>query len=279
LKLMYNVSHLAPNTAKLLEQSTSYLFNILCSRKLSNPPLQPPVTWIINALSNLEYSSNETSIFPSGNPTYNVIKLIDVLDGSLHNKYLEFDAEFSFDNKGSVILDVLRKVYRVAPEDVREYMRKRLLPTEEERDKPLGHGDTLSARLLNLTTELLAPKARVIAGQLLFQLSESDPARFITNVGFGYASGFLLSNGIAIPQESLNKNAEVHGTPINPVTGQTLEAEGKDYKPLAEMSDDEKMKEAERLFVLFERLKKTGVVNVKNPVEAAMEEGRFEELD
>ena len=27
------------------------------------------------------------------------------------------------------------------------------------------------------------------------------------------------------------------------------------------------------------RLKKTGVVNVKNPVEAAIEEGRFEELD
>lgn len=104
-----------------------------------------------------------------------------------------------------------------------------------------------------MTTAALAPNARVIAGQLLFQLSESDPAQFITNVGYGYAAGFLLSNGIAIPQESLNKNAEVHGIPVNPVTGQTLEAEGRDYKPLAEMSDDEKMKEAERLFVLFER--------------------------
>ena len=104
-----------------------------------------------------------------------------------------------------------------------------------------------------MTTTPLAPKARVISGQLLFQLSESDPAQFITNVGYGYASGFLLSNGIAIPQESLDKDAEAHGAPINPVTGQTLEAEGRDYKPLAEMSDDEKMKEAERLFVLFER--------------------------
>lgn len=56
---------------------------------------------------------------------------MDILDGSLHKKYLELDTEFSFDDKGSVLLDVLRKVYRVAPEDVREYMRKRLLPTEE----------------------------------------------------------------------------------------------------------------------------------------------------
>ena len=27
------------------------------------------------------------------------------------------------------------------------------------------------------------------------------------------------------------------------------------------------------------RLKKTGVVNVKNPVESALEEGRFQEMD
>ncbi len=45
-----------------------------------------------------------------------------------------------------------------------------------------------------------------------------------------------------------------------------------------EMTEEEKEREAERLFVLFERLKKTGVVDVVNPVEQAMREGRFEEL-
>lgn len=44
------------------------------------------------------------------------------------------------------------------------------------------------------------------------------------------------------------------------------------------MSEEEKEQEAERLFVLFERLKKTGVVDVKNPVEVAQQNGRFEEL-
>ena len=96
-----------------------------------------------------------------------------------------------------------------------------------------------------MTTAALAPKARVIAGRLLFDLSDEDPAQFITNVGYGYASGFLMSNGIAVPPESLDNNAEFHGTRINPVTGQTLEAKKRDQKPLSEMSDE---REAERLF-------------------------------
>lgn len=44
------------------------------------------------------------------------------------------------------------------------------------------------------------------------------------------------------------------------------------------MTEEEKEREAERLFVLFERLKQTGVVDVKNPVEVAQQSGRFEEV-
>ena len=117
----------------------------------------------------------------------------------------------------------------------------------------MGRGNTLSARLLNLTTEALAPKARVVIGQLLFELSDLNPGKFIASVGYGYASGFLMSNGIPVPPEALDKTVELNGTPINPVTGQTLEAEDRDQKPLSEMTDEEKMREAEKLFVLFER--------------------------
>ena len=45
------------------------------------------------------------------------------------------------------------------------------------------------------------------------------------------------------------------------------------------MTEEEKDREAERLFVLFERLRATGVVDIKNPVQQAIDEGRFEELD
>lgn len=45
------------------------------------------------------------------------------------------------------------------------------------------------------------------------------------------------------------------------------------------MTPEEKQREAERLFVLFDRLEKTGVVKMgSNPVQQAREEGRLEEL-
>lgn len=63
---------------------------------------------------------------------------------------------------------------------------------------------------------------------------------------------------------------------INPVTGQRLDME--ESPRLADMTDEEKEREAEKLFVLFERLRKTGVVDVENPVSKAGREGRFEEV-
>ncbi len=69
----------------------------------------------------------------------------------------------------------------------------------------------------------------------------------------------------------------IDGKEINPVTGQRRDMEPEDPGPA--MSDEEKEREAEKLFVLFERLKATGVVNVVNPVEQALQEGRFEEVE
>jgi hypothetical protein len=63
---------------------------------------------------------------------------------------------------------------------------------------------------------------------------------------------------------------------VNPITGQRLDKE--EQVQVEEMTQEEKEREAERLFVLFERLKATGVMNVENPVEAAYRSGRIEEL-
>ncbi|KAF8475846.1 guanine nucleotide exchange factor [Kalaharituber pfeilii] len=284
LKLLFNVTHFASDCTYLFNETIPHLLEILIHIPLMDPPLQPPVTYIVNALSNVQLSGNKYTVFPPSDPSRSVVKFMDILDGSLHKKYLDINSNYPFDDEGSVLLGVLGEIYKIAPQDVKACMRARLLPTPEERDKPLGRGNTLSARLLNLTTAALAPRARVIAGQLLFTLSDSDASQFINNVGYGFASGFLVSHGIPVPKSAMEENATIQGgewegTPINPVTGQTLSAEQRDQKPLEEMTDDEKMREAERLFVLFERLKKTGVVTVKNPVEQAIEEGRFEELD
>lgn len=60
---------------------------------------------------------------------------------------------------------------------------------------------------------------------------------------------------------------------VNPVTGQFYEKEDAHVKDLE--TEEEKLKEAERLFVLFERLKLKGVINVTNPVELAIQNGSF----
>lgn len=49
--------------------------------------------------------------------------------------------------------------------------------------------------------------------------------------------------------------------------------------PINALSDSEKEREAEKLFALFDRINRTGVISVKNPMQAAAEEGRFEEID
>jgi len=59
------------------------------------------------------------------------------------------------------------------------------------------------------------------------------------------------------------------------VTGQRLDAEP--VPDMSEMTEEEKEIEAEKLFVLFERMRRLGVG--ENPVRAAQQSGKFEELD
>ncbi|EHK96104.1 putative Synembryn-A [Glarea lozoyensis 74030] len=107
---------------------------------------------------------------------------------------------------------------------------------------------------------------------------------FVQNVGYGFASGFLFQHGVTVPENALEAWSNEDDTPsavatterpINPVTGQFLDRE--EHVEI-DMTDEEKEREAERLFVLFERLRATGVVDVQNPVTQARQEGRFEEL-
>ncbi|KAF1797562.1 guanine nucleotide exchange factor, partial [Mucor lusitanicus] len=101
-------------------------------------------------------------------------------------------------------------------------------------------------------------------------------SKFTQQVGYGNAVGFLVNKGIPMepPQGSSSETQE----DVNPITGQYVKEEK--LPDLKDMTDEEKEREAERLFVLFERLKKTGIIDVENPIAKAMQEsqGRFEEI-
>ena len=118
-------------------------------------------------------------------------------------------------------------------------------------------------------------------------MSDKDANKFVKNIGYGFAAGFLMNHNIQIPGSATEAGSvssgsdAASGAAINPITGQRLSAEKQDHptEDVKEMTQTEKEREAERLYVLFEKLKATGVVKVKNPVQQALEEGRFEEIE
>ena len=218
--------------------------------------------------------------FPTSSPDQLVTRLIHFLSmGTAKYKPAEMDLKLST----TVIL--LLHLYRHAPGEVKASMREQLLPREEERDKPLGQSETLPARLLRLSTSGFTPQLRELIPELFFEMSDRNAETFVNNVGYGYASGYLTNNKIPFVMPGANGQAQADGqgsangmrTDVNPVTGQFLAHEPQSDAP--PMTEEEKMAEAERLFVLFERLKATGVVDVKNPVEEAARSGKLEELD
>ncbi|KAI5803745.1 guanine nucleotide exchange factor [Geopyxis carbonaria] len=311
LKLIFNLSHFVaadkkqkaeaeasekdlektepPVDAKqgLFVKSIPNLFQLLRLRKLPTFPLQPPVSSIINALLGADLLVSNTLAFPAENETIHMERLVEILDKSIDPKFTKIGAPSGekWDEAGVPLITLFRNILGVAPEGVKTYLKSKLLPCEEERNQPLGKGTTLAARLLQLSAAAAAANTREHISNLLYELSSKSPEEFIQNIGYGYASGFLLSHNFPIPASALGSDAAASSSaasasrPVNPITGQALDAEPRSSDPFAGMSEEEKEREAERLFVLFERLKKTGVVDIKNPVEQAIDEGRFEEIE
>ncbi|KAL8809044.1 MAG: hypothetical protein Q9223_003498 [Gallowayella weberi] len=293
LKLLFNLSQYYPRHLPALAKAAPSVLKILCRIHLATPVLQPPVTYLVNALLNLsvEYDdkplkdSDSNPYFPKPDQYCNIDRFISILDNAVRT-YTEEQLE----TLATPLVTLLRKVFEFAPSNVRPHMQSALLPSNSERSQPLGQSNTLASRLLRLSTSPVAPSLRESVSSLLFELSDKDATSFVRNVGYGFASGFLMTHDLPVPASATEgwstgsigedlgeKLASVDGKEINPVTGQIKEMEPE--APEEEMTEEEKEREAERLYVLFERLKATGVVNVKNPVEQAIDEGRFEEVE
>lgn len=127
LKLIFNISHFLPSKVSHFSASIPHIFKILCRRELPSPPLQTPFTYLINALLSLDIASCAGDVFPfqDSNSNSNVARLIEILDLAMEG------GEQEFDDAGAPLLTLLRKMREAAPEHVKEYMKKRLLPSEE----------------------------------------------------------------------------------------------------------------------------------------------------
>jgi hypothetical protein len=260
-KLMFNLTHFCPERAWAFSPALPPILMILCKRPISSSkPLEAPIGPLVNSLINLdlEHKDNVQVLFPKGTPNVNVDRLMEILE-----KATRAYADDELEHLVSPVLTLLRKVYELAPKDVQQHMQRHLLPNNEDRKQPLGRGESLSSRLLRLSTNPSTPQVRDSISSLLFELSDKDARNFVQNVGYGFASGFLFQHNVPVPENALEawsttdsesshpRVSNESSTPINPITGQTLESEPVIDMP--EMSQEEKEREAERLFVLFER--------------------------
>lgn len=262
LKLMFNLSHFCPQRAAAFSPALPHILMILCKRPIStNKPLEPPIGPLVNSIItlDLEQKDNIQALFPKGTANVSVDRLTEIL-AKATKAYTDDELEHLV----SPLLTLIRKIYAIAPKGVQSHMQRHLLPSNEDRQQPLGRVESLPSRLLRLSTNPSTPQVREAISSLQFELSGKDARAYTQNVGYGFASGFLFAHNIPMPENALEawstdsdsshqrvSNDSGTSVPVNPITGQTLASEPVIEMP--EMTQEEKEREAEKLFVLFER--------------------------
>lgn len=253
LKLLFNVTHFCPDRADRFSPAVPHIVALLWKHDVPDEkPLEPPFGPLVNALLNLNPTDDKSkaALYPKDEPDAVALRLIELLEPAIKT----YDDNV-LDPLVTPLVSVISKVHEHAPEGTKKAIRELLLPTKEDRENVLGTGDSLSARFLKASTHPTAESMREVISHLLFEMSDKDASKFVENVGYGYASGFLFKNDIPIPasaQEGFNAT-DTRGSQqsVNPITGQFIDAERPVDEP--EMTEEEKEREAERLFVLFER--------------------------
>ncbi|KAI0314738.1 guanine nucleotide exchange factor [Amylostereum chailletii] len=169
-------------------------------------------------------------------------------------------------------LVILLTKLAIADPPTRTRVREWVVPPTLDRSSALeGRADTLG-RLLRVLTSVYHPRLKVVSGEFLFALCNSDSTQLIAQVGYGNVAGFLFNKGIVTgPPSGDSGEGPSSGAHINPITGAIQEP-----APDLEMTEEERELEAEKLFVLFDRLERTGAIPPSsNPVRKAIAEGRF----
>ncbi|GAA6060030.1 hypothetical protein JCM10212_001027 [Sporobolomyces blumeae] len=176
---------------------------------------------------------------------------------------------------GPVML-LLRKVSMIG--EANEMFRFVLFPPTIDRSKPVDRHPTLAGHLVRLLTSVYLPNTSFGVGEFLYNLADRSPEQLCALIGYGNASGFLQNRGELIPPPPVEaESASQEGTtsrPINPITGAFEAPRDANEVP---MTEEEKEREAERLYTLFDRMSRSGVMSAVNPVEQARETGKFEE--
>ncbi|XP_078135038.1 chaperone Ric-8A [Sander vitreus] len=155
--------------------------------------------------------------------------------------------------------------------ETRHYIRKHILPPLRDASHKPEEGSTVKSRLIRLMTHM-DTDLKHCAADLIFVLCKENVSRFVKYTGYGNAAGLLATRGLLGGQGSriVSSDAQYSSDSdsdteeyrqvrdrINPVTGR-VEVEQPD--PMEGMTEEEKDVEAQRLFMLFNKLSRDNII-------------------
>lgn len=173
------------------------------------------------------------------------------------------------------------------------HMRRAVLISDRDRTSPLEHRPDTLGRFIRLMACVHHQQLKDATGELLFIVCDSDGTSALngyislitlltsisaeilsTQVGYGNAAGYLFNRGmLQAPPQGSSSGADSADSRVNPITGMVQ----RELPPAPEMTDEEKEREAEKLFVLFDRLEKAG--GMENPIKKAFHDGKLEKYN
>ncbi|KAI8918825.1 guanine nucleotide exchange factor synembryn-domain-containing protein [Entophlyctis helioformis] len=207
-------------------------------------------------------------------PAVEVIKTVGA-EAADHDEHDDDDVKIEgmeADQALAPLLLVLKTLANEHPES-RAILGSLLMPDDIDRTKPLSKGTAITNYLISFMTSVTLLNIRECVFELFLAICEQNTGRLVSYVGYGHAAGFLMSRGLlnanggvagaAAPAHGHGQGHSQSGSDvdINPITGE-LRSKEERPDPFAGMSEEEKEAEAEKLFVLFDRLNKTGVIQV-----------------
>ncbi|KAJ3321459.1 hypothetical protein HDV06_004128 [Boothiomyces sp. JEL0866] len=243
----------------------SEIVDISISTPLGDPPMSAPHLHAINALMNFPVKPLKSAWLPDQS-----FSMIELLVNILHSSVKELspdnnpdyceDTAFGAPSDQAIIplLILLKKLAGI--EEVKQYLLGKIMPKNLDRTKSLTKGTGLPNCLIRCLTAVHLLNTRDFICELMITLCDNDSDQFVAYVGYGNAAGFLYNKGIPSKFSKSNLSEEEHDSNIDPITG-TIKQDKP--SPWEGMTDEEKERESERLFVLFDRLNKTGVIKVE----------------
>ncbi|KAF8974381.1 guanine nucleotide exchange factor [Flammula alnicola] len=244
--------------------------------RLEKSPTSPKSSTIDRALSVLAAAGR--SLSRTSSPT--IVVEIDVLQRAYDLLELSFShyfpgdvnpdapeirqrqkAESPLESLDDVLSPLVVLISRlcVADEGCRARVRQWLIPDDLDRSSSLEQRSDMLGKCLRFLGCVYHPRLKDAVGEMLYALSDSDASMLCALVGYGNVAGFLFHKGIMNappPPSNTSSNIPAGAQELDPITGLTAQP-----KPdLPEMTDEEKQREMEKLFVLFDRLEKTGAL-------------------